>query len=252
MQIAGFGAQQLTAAPQIFQALSLGGSPPVLPVYLFGTPNARVVPVQQTSNGTVPLNLTLQAQDTANAIARLSQSASLAGLGTPLPNALVAHPPVQGGTPNTTTFVGATVPNVQQQIGNVTPPNAPPPANQPAAVTFNVTAPPPDQTTTQAIAQQTLAPQPQSGPPPPPPPYTLSNSGDANAGDSKTQQQSNPTSPQAASTAVADQSAAPPSVTSTTSIPPAANPSLVQQVVSTVQSLLIGKIYSTPVFSFYA
>ncbi len=123
MPIVGFGAQQLAAAPQISQA------PPAL---LFGTPNARVVPVQQTSNGFLPLNLTLQAVSTAGAIERIALSASLAGLSSA----------------------------------------APPPSPATAAVSASILAP--------------------------------------------------------------------------------ANPSLVQQLASTVQTLLIGKVYSAPVFSFFA
>lgn len=250
MQIVGFGAQQLSATPQIFQALSLDGSPPVPPALLFGTPNARVVPVEQTSNGVLPLNLTLQAQSTASAIERISRSASLAGLspsapqGAAAPIPTVSNPPVPSTPPNSTAFVGATVPNEQIVSGPVVPPNAPaPPPTPQAAVTFTVVAPPPDQTTTQALAQDTLTPQPQAGPPPPPPPFTLSNSGDAHTSPAKDTPAVTPpatqTTPDSTAATTGTQAGAAP-----------ANPSLVQQVVSTVQSLLIGKIYPAPVFSF--
>ena len=97
MQILGFGGQQLSATPQIFQALSLGGSPPVAPVQPFGTPNPNVVPVQ-TPPGNAPVNLTIQAQPTVDAIAALSKAAR------------VSNPPVQGTAPNSTAFVSAKVP----------------------------------------------------------------------------------------------------------------------------------------------
>jgi hypothetical protein len=240
VQIVGFGAQQLSATPQIFQALSLGGSSPVPPALLFGTPNARVVPVQQTSNGVLPLNLTLQAQSTASAIERISRAASLAGLSPSAPQVTapaiptVSSPPVQSAPANSTAFVGATVPNEQVVSAPVTPPGTPPSPVPSAALTFSVVAPPPDQTTTQALAQDTLTAQ--AGTPSPPPPFTLSNSGDAAHVD--------------AARAAAPQPAAVATASSAPALPPPANPSLVQQVVSTVQSLIIGKIYPAPVFSF--
>ena len=250
MQIAGFGAQELSATPQIFQALSIGGSPPVPPAPNFGTPNAHAVPVQQASAAGLPLNLTLQAQPTADAIDQIARSASLAGLSSAAPTAVpaVSNPPVPNPPPNTTAFVGATDPNEQIVQGNPTPPNAPPPApdSQPA-VNFTVVAPPPDQTTTQTLAQDAIAPPPQTGPPAPPPPYTLSNSGDGHDASAKS---ATPVSTPSAVTTTQPATSATTAESSTQTLAPPANPSLVQQVTSTVQSLLIGKIYPAPVFSF--
>ncbi|GAC1354633.1 MAG: hypothetical protein NVSMB31_14890 [Vulcanimicrobiaceae bacterium] len=231
MQIVGFGAQQLAATPQAFQSLSIGGAPPSAPVNPFGTPNANLVPVKQTATDGVPLNLTLQALPAANAIAALQNASA---------NATVTRPPVTQTPPNSTAFVAATVPNVQQVTGHVTPPGSPPPINPPASVSFTLAAPPADQTSAQQVAQQSLTTPPPAGPSTPPPPYTLQNSTTPS-----------PNSAQRPPTTATPANTAPPAAAAA-SVPATANPSLVQQVVSTVQSLLIGKAYPQPIFSFLA
>ncbi len=229
MQILGFGGERLTAEPQVFQALSLDGAPAIAPAAAFGTANPNLVPVQ-TPSSNAPLNLTLKAQFTASAIASIQT-------GAPLPS--VRKAPVDQSPPNSTAFVGAAVPNESQVQVNAAPgAQLQSPA---AAVTFTVTAPAGGQNEATQAAPQAPA-QPQAAAPP----YTLANSSAAGSGAA-----AKPVSAAQAS-AQSAQSAAPPAPTAAASVPPAASPSLVQQLASTVQSLLIGKVYAQPVFSFLA
>ena len=70
--ITGFGAQQTYPAPQVFQALSLSGAPPVPPAPPYGNPNENLVPVARTGNPVFPANLTVVAHLTYQAVLNAS------------------------------------------------------------------------------------------------------------------------------------------------------------------------------------
>src|SRR5580704_5365212 len=93
--ITGFGAQQSYPSPQIFQALSLSGAPPVPPAPPYGNPNENLVPVARTGNPAFPANLTV--------VAHLTYQAVL--------NVTTALPPVK---PATTAKLPVVAPNVNK------------------------------------------------------------------------------------------------------------------------------------------
>jgi hypothetical protein len=129
--ISGFGASQVAAAPQIFQALSVAGGVPQAPAPPYGTPNASLVPVAPGDRA-FPANLTLAAQSTFDAILRVSRQ-------TPLD---LAHPPIGGTLPQTTTGLAATNPAITFQLQGPAPSGVPGLADVPQGpVSFQVGSP---------------------------------------------------------------------------------------------------------------
>jgi hypothetical protein len=237
----GFGAVQIQPSPQVFQALSLSGAPPLPPAPPYGNPNPNLVPVAQTGNPAVPANLTLAAHPAFSAILKLTNQSLL----------LYGHPPISGTT-NTTSAVGAFNPGVTGQVQGPSPTGISGQADVPAGpVSFQLTAAPANLTSgvnalTQTIAQvqQIQAAQ-----------AAAANAASANAPSSNpiasnTNAGSNPTGgAPAPSPAPAP---APVIHGSTVTTPAAASPGLVAKIAQTVQSLAISAIYSGPVFSFSA
>ncbi|HZZ00427.1 MAG TPA: hypothetical protein VFE36_12730 [Candidatus Baltobacteraceae bacterium] len=130
--ISGFGAPQLAASPQVFQALSLGGKQPQPPAPPYGTPNENLVPVGPGNIRAFPANLTLAAQSPHDSLARISTQ-------TPLD---VAHPSVRGGLPNTTPHIAATNPTITLQFQGPAPSGIPNLATAPQGpVSFLVGSP---------------------------------------------------------------------------------------------------------------
>jgi len=252
--ITGFGAEQLKLTPQTFQALALGGSPPVPPAQPYGTPNQNLVPVQRANPPGVPANLTIAAAPVFHALLQLNQTV------------IGASSPATGSPPNSTADVDAQNKTVLHQVlgganinSTVTTPNGP--------VSFNLTQAPAYVTSGYSALQQTLALTPTVSVPKAaqtlaqqatgandPPPQTTQpgqqtqgpGSGSSGGG-------------QPSSTSGQGQAPQPaPQITSAPSIPPSSqpqyvepsNPGLVANIVSTVVQLAASAIYPAPVFSF--
>ncbi len=147
--ITGFAGEQLRAQPQPFQALSLGGRPPVPPAPAYGTPNANLVPVRRPAAATT--NLTLAAQPTFQAILNLGTVA-------------LARPGITAPA-NSTAAVSAFNPGVQhQQLGPI---GGPPIANVPAGpVSFTLTVAPAVITRVSTLSPPTTPPTPATQPTP--------------------------------------------------------------------------------------
>lgn len=232
----GFGAVQIQPSPQVFQALSLGGAPPLPPAPPYGNPNPNLVPVAQTGNPAVPANLTLAAHPAFSAILKLTNQSLL----------LYGHPPIPGTT-NTTSAVGAFNPGVTGQVQGPSPTGIAGQAGVPAGpISFQLTAAPANLTSgvnalTQTIAQVQQIQQAQAA---------AANATPANANASNANVGGNP-----AGGAPAPSTAPGPAPVvhgSTVTTPAPASPGLVAKIVQTVQSLAISAIYSGPVFSFSA
>jgi hypothetical protein len=251
--ISGFGALQLSAAPQIFQALSLGGKPPVPPAPPYGTPNPNLVPVTQTGNPAVPANLTLVAHPTFQAILKVTSQTVLQ----------FGHPPI-ASPPNTTTGVGATNPAVANQVQGPAPNgNAGGNVTQ-GTVSFTLTTAPASETSGVDALEETIAGLQQSeqailaadANPPASSVSTNPNnsvaSGNAGYGASGGSTAGSSGTGTGASAPAAPAPVAKGSGGSGATTPAAASPGLVSKIVQTVQRLAIGAIYSAPVFSFTA
>lgn len=211
--ISGFGAAQTAAAPQVFQALSLAGRPPIPPAPPYGTPNPNLVPVSLTQNPAVPANLTLSAFPAFQAVLRVTGQSVLA----------LQHPPL-APVPNTTTAIAATNPTITQQDQGQAPPGLQVNPDLPQGpISFQLTAPPASEITG---ALQTLGTLPIKLPP-------LTGHGTPPAG------------APAAPTARSDSAPA-----ARTPAPAAA--STVARIVQTVKSLAVAAVYPAPVFSFKA
>jgi hypothetical protein len=142
--ISGFGASEVAAAPQIFQALSLGGRAPQPPAPPYGTPNANLVPVAAGTPRAFPANLTLAAQASFDALLRIGRQ-------TPLD---LSHPALQGALPNTTASLAATNPAVTFQVQGPAAPGVPGLQSAPQGpVSFLVGAPAATAVTITAIAR---------------------------------------------------------------------------------------------------
>ena len=125
--ITGFGGEQLRAAPQIFQALSVGGSLPAAPAPPYGTPNPALVPVLRSSSIALPANLTVIAAPVFQAILNLGV------VGTTRPG--IASPA------NSTAALGATNPGILEEVlGPIA--GAPVVAAPQGPVSFTLTASP--------------------------------------------------------------------------------------------------------------
>ena len=122
--ITGFGAQQSYPAPQIFQALSLSGAPPVPPAPPYGNPNENLVPVARTGNPAFPANLTVVAHLTYQAVLNATQlpplkpsTAAKVPVVVPNTNAVLTHVrPEVTAVANTTNAVSAPNPAVAGQV----------------------------------------------------------------------------------------------------------------------------------------
>jgi hypothetical protein len=101
--IAGFGATQLVATPQTFQALSVAGAAPQPPAPPYGNPNTQLVPVARTTAPVLPANLTLAAAPAFAALLHVTGQSLVLGVG---------HPAATAGQSNSTAFVGATDPAI--------------------------------------------------------------------------------------------------------------------------------------------
>jgi hypothetical protein len=241
----GFGAVQIQPSPQVFQALSLGGAPPLPPAPPYGNPNPNLVPVTQTGNPAVPANLTLAAHPAFAAILKLTNQSVLA----------FAHPPLPATT-NTTSAVSATNPGVSGLLQGPSPTGIPGQADVPAGpVSFQLTVAPANLTSGSDALQQTLAKLQQGE----------QAAAAASAVAAATAPPSNANTSNASSTVGTNPGSAPIGVApapapapapvihgSTTTTPATASPGLVAKIVQTVQSLAIGTVYSAPVFSFSA
>ena len=130
--IVGFGGSQLYPHPQVFQALALGGYPPVPPVQPYGTPNQNVVPVKRSGNPSVPVNLTLSAQPFFQALLKLNPT--VVGF---------QNKPLGASAPNTTSGVLANKPAVNRTAVVDVPAANPSPATAPVGpISFSLTEPP--------------------------------------------------------------------------------------------------------------
>jgi hypothetical protein len=238
----GFGAVQIQPSPQVFQALSLSGAPPLPPAPPYGNPNPNLVPVAQTGNPAVPANLTLAAHPAFSAILKLTNQATL----------LYGHPPVPATT-NTTSAVAAFNPAISGQVQGPSPSGIPGPSDAPAGpISFQLTAAPANLTSgvnalTQTIAQvqQIQAAQ-----------ASAANAASANAPSSNANTSTtNGGSIGAGGNPVGGSPAPAPAPVvhgSTTTTPAVASPGLVAKIAQTVQSLAISAIYSGSIFSFSA
>lgn len=239
----GFGAVQIQPSPQVFQALSLGGAPPLPPAPPYGNPNPNLVPVVQTGNPAVPANLTLAAHPAFTAILKLTNQSLL----------LYAHPPVSGTT-NTTSAVSAFNPGVTGQLQGPSPTGIAGQTDVPAGpVSFQLTAAPANLTSGVDALQQTLAKLQQgeqtqaaaaaAAAETVPSNANASNAGSANVGSNLAGGAPEP-APAPAPIASTHGSSG--------TTPAPASPGLVAKIVQTVQSLALGAVYSAPVFSFSA
>lgn len=242
----GFGAVQIQPSPQVFQALSLGGAPPLPPAPPYGNPNPNLVPVAQTGNPAVPANLTLAAHPAFTAILKLTAQSVL----------VFGHPPLPASA-NTTSTVNAFNPGVSGLVQGPSPTGIAGQADVPdGPVSFQLTVAPANLTSGSDALQQTLAKLQQGeeaqaaaaaaaaaiAP--------SSNTAPSNANNSNT---GSPAGGSVPTGAPAPAPAPAPVVHgSTTTTPAPASPGLVAKIVQSVQSLAIGAIYSGPVFSFSA
>jgi hypothetical protein len=244
--ITGFGAEQLRLTPQPFQALSLGGNPPLPPAQPYGTPNQDLVPVQRASNAAVAANLTIAASPVYHQLLRLNQTV------------LGVTSPGTGAPPNSTAGVEAQNPAVSHQVYGGANVNSTVTTAQ-GPVSFSFTQAPATNTGYQVL-QQTFALTPVAKDPPPsappsgdpPPASTTSQIADANTTSNKAPAPQSNTSNQAP--------VSQPVLQSTPSLPASsnpqyvlpANPSLIANIVQTVTQLAASAIYPAPVFSYSA
>ncbi|HTA39935.1 MAG TPA: hypothetical protein VK760_12710 [Candidatus Acidoferrales bacterium] len=277
--ITGFGAQQTYPAPQIFQALSLSGAPPVPPAPPYGTPNEDLVPVARTGNPVFPANLTVVAHLTYQAVLNVSaqtgplkpSNAAKAPVVVPTANqiatsqiqepssqTLLTHlRPEVDAVPNTTNAVNAANPSVAGQVQGPSASGLPARIDLPEGlVSFQVLAAPSsitsgvdalNKTIDQLEAAERAIEQAPANP----------NAASANAGGAgNTNPGSAASSTGTAGGGTPGASSNPPAPApvpvSTVSTPAPASPGLVARIVQTVQSLAIGAVYSSPVFSFSA
>ena len=249
--ITGFGAQQAYPTPQIFQALSLSGAPPVPPAPPYGNPNENLVPVARTGNPAFPANLTVVAHLTYLAVLNVSAQIPAVKPSTtakllvlvPSNQTLLTHlRPEVTAVPNTTNFVGAPNPAVAGQVQGPSSTGIPARIDLPEGlVSFQVLAAASSTTSgadalNQTIDQLEAAERAIAQAPANP------NATSANA----------PTSGDATASSGGAPSGSAPAPASQVSTPAPASPGLVAKIVQTVQSLAIGAIYSAPVFSFSA
>ncbi|HVA33993.1 MAG TPA: hypothetical protein VNG31_07570 [Candidatus Baltobacteraceae bacterium] len=251
--ITGFGAGQVSVAPQLFQALSVSGQPPQAPAPPFGTPNPNLVPAARSGSPVVPANLTLAAHPAFTAILQVTGQSVLA----------VGHPALPS-RPFTTTAIGATNPAITAQSQGPAPAGVPVLGNPPAGpVSFALTTAPASLTSginalqqtiaslqaaeeaASAAAQQPASTQPSASTQQSP---ATTGTGASNAG----------TLP---SNAIALPSNAPHTTTNATAPTfsahaapsiPAASATIVGKIAQTIQSLAIAAVYPTPVFSLSA
>jgi len=234
--VTGFGAQQFTPSPQVFQALSLDRQPPVPPAPPYGTPNADLVPVARTGNPAVPANLTLAAHPTFSAILKVNQSV--------LATTQFAVSP----TPYSTAAVDANSPAVSGQLQGPLPSGVNSVVAAPEGpISFGLTAPPASDTADLTTVQATVS---------------LLHAGQQQFSQTPQDAQGAPRAPGQDPPAVASTpgtgpaqpapvgSSAPAAPGTTTPAP--ASPSLVAQIVQTVQNIAIAAIYPGPIFSFSA
>jgi hypothetical protein len=241
--ISGFGAVQVLPSPQIFQALSLGGLPPVPPAPPYGTPNANLVPVTQTGNPALPANLTLASHATFQAILKVSTQSVSSPAVTPVPNTTSAVDATNPSVSNT--VVGPSL-GALPVIGN--PPQGP--------VSFSLTVTPANVTSGVNALLQTDA-QLQSALAPPPPALSTAPQQPAPSqapaqGQGQPQggaPASNTPAPPPAPAPASGQSAHAPAPHAPVAI---ASASIVAKIVATVQHLAVAKVYPGPIFSFSA
>ncbi len=258
--ITGFGAQQSYPAPQIFQALSLSGAPPVPPAPPYGNPNENLVPVARTGNPAFPANLTVVAHLTYQAVLNATQlpplkpsTAAKVPVVVPNTNAVLTHVrPEVTAVANTTNAVSAPNPAVAGQVQGPSSNGIPARIDLPEGlVSFQVLAAPSSVTSGADALNQTIEQIEQAErllqQAPPNPNTASATTSSANTGGSAVAAPSgSPGSTGSPSPGTA------PTPVSTASTPGPASPGLVARIVQTVQSLAISAVYSTPVFSFSA
>jgi hypothetical protein len=272
--ISGFGAQQVYPAPQVFQALSLSGAPPVPPAPPYGNPNENLVPVARTGNPVFPANLTVVAHLTYQAVLNVTaQTAPLKPSTTakvpvvvptaskietsqiqePSSQTLITHVrPEVTAVPNTTNFVSAPNPAVSGQLQGPSSTGLPARIDLPEGlVSFQVLAVPSSTTSgvdalNQTIEQLQAAERAIESAPPNP------NASSANDNFGATGTSASASSAQPSPGGATGAPSGPPAPVSQPSTPAPASPGLVARIVQTVQSLAISAVYSSPVFSFSA
>jgi hypothetical protein len=274
--ITGFGAQQSYPAPQIFQALSLSGAPPVPPAPPYGNPNENLVPVARTGNPAFPANLTVVAHLTYQAVLNATtelpplKPSTAAKLPVVAPNAdavdtrqiqepsgnqtVLTHVrPEVTAVPNTTNAVSAPNPAVAGQVQGPSSTGIPARIDLPEGlVSFQGLAAPSsvssgadalNRTIEQIEQAERLLQQAAANPNPASANTSSPNSG-GSPGSAAPSGSSGSTGSPSTGTA--------PAPVSTASTPAPASPGLVARIVQTVQSLAISAVYSAPVFSFSA
>jgi hypothetical protein len=274
--ITGFGARQVYPSPQIFQALSLGGAPPVPPNPPYGNPNENLVPVARTGNPAFPANLTLVAHSTYQALLQVqnqvqlvqknpqlasstkgSAAATLTAAATPSSTSnqtlLTQARPQVPATANSTASVEAPNPAVSGQVQGPSSNGIPARIDLPLGqIAFQVLEVPSSVTSGVDALNQTIASlqpalkaaqQPAANP----------NAANANAnGNANGTAASGPANGATApgNPASGAPGGTPPATQPTTPAPAA--PGLVGKIVQTVQNLAVAAVYSSPVFSFSA
>ena len=256
--ITGFGAQQSYPAPQIFQALSLSGAPPLPPAPPYGNPNENLVPVARTGNPAFPANLTVVAHLTYQAVLNAStvpplkpSTVAKVPVVAPNTNAVLTHVrPEVTAVPNTTNAVSAPNPAVAGQVQGPSSTGIPARIDLPEGlVSFQGLAAPSIVSsgadalnrTIEQIEQAERLLQQAAANPNAAAATSSPNSGGSPGGSTPSGSSGSPVSP---GTAPAPLPAA--------STPAPASAGLVARIVQTVQSLAISAVYSAPVFSFSA
>ena len=258
--ITGFGAQQAYPAPQIFQALSLSGAPPLPPAPPYGNPNENLVPVARTGNPAFPANLTVVAHLTYQAVLNATQlpplkASTLAKVPvvTPNTNTVLTHVrPEITAVPNTTNAVSAPNPAVAGQVQGPSSTGIPARIDLPDGLVSLQGLAAPSSVSSGADALNRTIEQIEQA-------ERLLQEAAANPNaDSATSSSSSGGSPGGAAPSgssgspVSTSVGAAPAPVPAVSTPAPASPGLVARLVQTVQSSAISAVYSAPVFSFSA
>jgi hypothetical protein len=272
--ITGFGAQQSYPAPQVFQALSLSGAPPVPPAPPYGNPNENLVPVARTGNPAFPANLTVVAHLTYQAVLNVTtqipplKPSTTAKVPVVAPNVskidtsqiqepssnqtlLTQLRPEVTAVANTTNSVSAPNPAVAGQVQGPSSTGIPARVDLPGGlVSFQILVAPSSVTSgadalNQTIQQIEAAERALQQAPANPNAATANTSSSSSTGGSTS-------GAPAGSAPVSTGNPSPGTPPAPVSTPAPASPGLVAKIVQTVQSLAISAVYSAPVFSFSA
>lgn len=229
--ISGFGAGQVRAIPQAYQALSFAGAPPTPAKLPFGTANPQALATVEPTTRGLPLETLIRASAQQAAVASVTAA-------TPPPAPLST---AFTGTANVLFTPAPYVPPLPQTPLGVLPS----PIGRPVApISFVPTEPTANQSSVPDLVTQSLdlpVAVPTHHSPPPAP-------------------QTNSTAAPNAPPAAAPPTAAPPAAAPPTAAPPTAAPSLppsgpahlVKEFLATVRSLAVASVYPHPLFAFSA